>query len=127
MDRQSKVNAAGAAAPLANVANDARDITAALEKLDHAVSLRLDLAAGQFVAVALRFYATIDEPGAITLFYYAGHALQYEQGNFLVPVNTVIDTPDALGQHAFPLDRLLFLIGESAAASLDGKETSILS
>ncbi len=108
-------NSAYRQAPLANAKNDAVDIAAALEALDYRVTLELDLEADELEAIVKRFYRRIDAERAITIFYYAGHAVQLDNSNYLLPINAGIDDVESLENSAFVLDRLLYFIKQSRA------------
>jgi uncharacterized caspase-like protein len=96
--------------PLANAKNDATDMVAALESLNYGVTLELNLQAVGFKTVVRRLYRQIESPKAITLFYYAGHAVQVGNTNYLIPVNADITDVDSLQDSALVLDQLLYMI-----------------
>ena len=72
--------------PLANPRNDAADIGAALEKLGFQVIEGLDLDKAAFDRKVAE-YATALRGAAVGLFFYAGHGLQVDGQNYLVPVD----------------------------------------
>lgn len=73
-------------AKLANPANDARDIGAALERIGFTVMLRLDLDDGE-MRRALRDFAKDATEADVSLIYYAGHGIEIDNTNYLIPVN----------------------------------------
>jgi hypothetical protein len=74
---------------LANPANDAADVAAALKQSGFDVALQTDLDQAAMQEVAIRFAR--DARGAdVALFYYSGHALQFGGVNYLVPVDAVV-------------------------------------
>jgi uncharacterized caspase-like protein len=74
------------APPLRNPGNDATDIDAALTRLGFKVTLRLDATRRQFDQ-ALEQFSRDAKTADAALFYYAGHGLQYQGRNYLVPVD----------------------------------------
>ena len=80
-------NAAYAHAPrLANPLNDAADIGAALERLGFAVT-RLENADQSGMRRALQDFAKAASASEIALVFYAGHGIEVDRRNFLVPVD----------------------------------------
>jgi hypothetical protein len=74
------------ASALPNPANDARDVGAALGRLGFDVHLGMDLDQAGMQEVVIRFAR--DARGAdVAMFYYAGHAMQFEGVNYLLPVD----------------------------------------
>lgn len=78
-------------APLKNPVNDARDMHAALKALDFDATLLLD-ATMQQMERAVREFGSKLRQGGTGLFYYAGHGLQLEGNNYLIPVSAVIES-----------------------------------
>jgi hypothetical protein len=89
--------------PLANPRNDAADIGAALEKLGFQVIEGLDLDKAAFDRKVAE-YATAMRGAAVGLFFYAGHGLQVDGQNYLVPVDASADTAAALDFQMVRLD-----------------------
>lgn len=76
--------------PLTNPANDATDIAAALKAADFSVTLVTDADSAAMDQAVAQFAR--DLKGADTgLFYYAGHGVQVDGVNFLIPVSPRID------------------------------------
>jgi uncharacterized caspase-like protein len=73
-------------ARLSNPANDARDIGAALERIGFTVMLHLDLDDGE-MRRALRDFAKVATEADVSLIYYAGHGIEIDNTNYLIPVN----------------------------------------
>ncbi len=74
------------AAPLRNPANDAADMAAVLRRLGFAVIAGVDLDRGAFEG-KLREFARAARGAEAALFFYAGHGLQVEGENYLLPVD----------------------------------------
>ena len=85
-------NNAYLAAPLANAVNDARDMRYALTRLGFEVSY-LENASKQQIEMAIRSFGTqLANRGGVGLFYYAGHGLQMDGVNYMVPVDVTISS-----------------------------------
>jgi len=86
-------NGAYHAAPtLENPGNDADDIAKALKAMGFAVIERRDATRAEMTA-ALRDFSERIAAADVALFYYAGHGLQMEGENYLLPVDAQIETP----------------------------------
>lgn len=72
--------------PLKNPANDARAMAARLEQLGFSVDLVLDANRTQFDHALTNFRHRLSQE-AVGLFYFAGHGLQIEGGNYLLPLD----------------------------------------
>lgn len=78
-------------APLANPARDARDMTKLLRQAGFTVAQHLDTSKSDLTEAVARFGAAIKDPKVkFALFYYAGHGLQQDWRNYLVPVSADI-------------------------------------
>lgn len=95
-----------AATPLANPANDAREMSAALSALGFEVIEGLDLDKASFDLKVRDFARALD--GATTgLLFYAGHGLQVAGQNYLVPVDAKLEGERDLDFEAVRLDFIL--------------------
>src|SRR5262249_55395981 len=80
-------NGAYQSAPaLANPGNDARDVAAALRRVGFETILGLDLDRAGMDDLAVRF-ARAARDADVAMFYYSGHALQFNGVNYLAPVD----------------------------------------
>src|SRR5262249_40754861 len=80
-------NGAYQSAPaLANPGNDARDVAAALRRVGFETILGLDLDGAGMDDLAVRF-ARAARDADVAMFYYSGHALQFNGVNYLAPVD----------------------------------------
>ncbi|HUL10457.1 MAG TPA: caspase family protein [Candidatus Acidoferrum sp.] len=87
-------NAAYKIGALQNPVNDARAMATVLKQLGFQVILR-ENASKQQMEQAVSEFGHALTPGSVALFYYAGHGLQLNGHNFLVPVDAEIATePD---------------------------------
>lgn len=83
-------NAAYESGPLRNPRNDADDIAALLRGLPGDLRFQVivgrDLRQDEMTDKITEFRTALD-PGGIGLFFYAGHAVEYQARNYLLPVN----------------------------------------
>jgi len=101
-------NYANANLKLANPANDAGAMQRALQDAGFQTIVRLN-------AKRLDFYRAVDEfsakiirdPHSVGLFYYAGHGVQSDGANYLIPVDAEIETTADLEANAFDVNRVL--------------------
>ena len=99
-------NAAYQTSPLANPVNDATDMSARLKKLGFDVFLQINRTKEQMDRA-------IDEFGQrakgydVALFFYAGHAIQYNGKNYLMPVNVDLQQERDIEFDCTSIDRAL--------------------
>ncbi len=93
-------------APLANPINDARDIASALKRLGFNVMLERDLTKVGLDRAFGRFAQAMRGADA-ALFYYAGHGMQYQGINYLVPVDATLEDEAVLPYEMAQLDNVL--------------------
>ncbi len=103
--------------PLANPANDARDVAAALRSLGFEVFEGLDLDQTAF-SRKVRDFARAARGAEAALFYYAGHGLQMEGSNYLVPVDARLTDEADLRFEAMELTDVVELMERASPASL---------
>ncbi len=72
--------------PLRNPANDAKAVAASLTELGFRVETAIDLTLPNLDRAISKFVAQV-KPGDTALFYYAGHGVQLEGENYLVPTD----------------------------------------
>jgi hypothetical protein len=75
--------------PLLNPGNDARDIAASLQEMGFEVIARENLSQND-MKKAIREFGEKIRQGGVGLFYYAGHGVQVEGRNYLIPVDANI-------------------------------------
>jgi uncharacterized caspase-like protein len=92
--------------PLKNPVNDAREVAAVLKKLGFQVDLRLNLDQQRLVQEAFEFYHHKARNSALRLIYYAGHGVQYEGHNYLLPVDANLGLASEIPRSSFQLDEL---------------------
>ena len=79
--------------PLRNAANDAHDLGEALKELGFKVIVRENATRKDMIDAIREFGAAIE--GANTaLFFYAGHAMQFKERNYLIPIDAAMGSED---------------------------------
>lgn len=101
--------------PLANPLNDAEDMAEALTERGFSVTLITDGSRREILSAVNRLKEEAD-PGATLLFYYAGHGVQVEGKNYLLPVGgEIVSEEDALFE-GIQLDHILAKFGASESS-----------
>lgn len=94
--------------PLTNPRNDARAMGALLQQAGFRTDSFFDTTQQQMAAAVERFGQAIRDPAVkFGLFYYAGHGLQMDWRNYLVPVSANIRTPADVRQQTVDVSQLL--------------------
>lgn len=103
-------NAAYELAPLKNPVNDIRDLGSKLKELGFEVKYGANQNYKDFKNSIRSFTHLIDSvKDAAILFYYAGHAIQWEGKNYLIPIGAKIESQLDLSFEAIELDMVLKL------------------
>lgn len=84
-------NSAYGSKPLKNPANDARDVGKALQRLGFDVQLKTDVGL-RAMEDAIRDFGIKLKRGGVGIFYYAGHGIQVQGANYLVPIGASLAT-----------------------------------
>jgi len=93
--------------PLANPANDARDMAAVLRSAGFTVTEKYDQSYDALNNLVTDFARSIKDPNAVALFYYAGHGVQYGGTNYLVPIGADnLGDENEIEWRCVPLDRI---------------------
>ena len=79
-------NAAYKKKPLLNPVNDARAMAKALAELGFEVAIHLDCDQDKMEQAVGRFYRRLQTRKGVALFYYAGHGVQVQEINYLIPL-----------------------------------------
>jgi type VI secretion system VasD/TssJ family lipoprotein len=74
-------------ATLSNPENDARLVGSTLSALGFEVDLQLNLKAREFKRILRDFGRRMEDDGSALVFYYAGHGMQIDRRNYLLPVD----------------------------------------
>ncbi|MCK5542181.1 MAG: SUMF1/EgtB/PvdO family nonheme iron enzyme [Desulfobacterales bacterium] len=93
-------------APLANPVNDARDMASALKKCGFDVILKINADQRTMEKAADQFYTTLKR-SKVGLFYYAGHGMQINGANYLIPVNAHVATESDVKFESVDVGRIL--------------------
>jgi uncharacterized caspase-like protein len=97
-------------APLPNPANDAAKMAATLKDAGFdVVDSRRDLPAAE-TRRALRDFADRARDADIAVVYYAGHGIEVDGSNYLIPVDAKLERDTDIYDEAFSLDRILIAI-----------------
>lgn len=80
-------------ARLRNAVSDARDLSAALRELGFKTIVKENTSRAEMVAALQEFGKALDGADA-ALFFYAGHAMQFKDRNYLIPVDAVMGSED---------------------------------
>ncbi|MCP3477151.1 caspase family protein [Bradyrhizobium sp. CCGUVB1N3] len=98
---------------LSNPVNDAALVGGMLKKAGFdAVDVRQDLSAAE-MRKALREFGGKSRDADVAVVYYAGHGMEVDGNNYLIPTDAVLETDTDVYDEAFPLDRVLVSV-ESA-------------
>ena len=95
---------------LKNPVNDAMDFAKELQSSGFEVQLLTDATYGQMRAAMLRFKEKVDagdKDKTVSLFYYAGHGVQRDDENYLVPVDALVEYEDDIQRYCFPVQRMV--------------------
>lgn len=99
-------NAAYGFSPLKNPANDASDIATSLQKLGFTVILKKNVNIRDMEACIQDFGNRLKK-GGVGLFYFAGHGLQVNGINYLIPIGARIDKESDVKYEALDAGRIL--------------------
>ncbi|MBC7610303.1 MAG: caspase family protein [Polaromonas sp.] len=101
-------NSAYPKAPLLNPRNDAQAMAALLRQAGFTVDQQMDTSQTQLSEAAARFGKAIKDTAVkFGLFYYAGHGLQQDWRNYLVPVTADIRTAEDVKKKTVDVSELL--------------------
>ncbi|HEX2789975.1 MAG TPA: caspase family protein [Steroidobacteraceae bacterium] len=92
--------------PLGNARADARAVADTLRATNFKVTLKQDVGL-QAMKEAIRTFKNEVAGGDEVIFYYAGHGVQLEGNNYMIPVDTAGDSPDQLKDDSVSLQRVL--------------------
>jgi uncharacterized caspase-like protein len=97
-------------APLTNPANDAGIVAAMLKQIGFdSVEARMDLKAAD-MRRALREFGNKARDADVALVYYAGHGIELDNTNYLIPVDAQLETDTDVYDETLPLDRVLVAV-----------------
>jgi len=99
-------NGAYKSSPLANPVNDANDMATALKKCDFTVMKSINASRKEMRRAIRKFGEEINK-GAVGLFYYAGHGIQVDGENYLVPVGSSVYSEDEVDDECLKVSSVL--------------------
>jgi hypothetical protein len=99
-------NGAYQTSPLKNPINDAEDMAETLKKLGFKVILKRD-ADQRTMEDTIRFFGRQLRDGDVGLFYFAGHGVQVDGRNYLMPVDAKIESESDVKYEAVDAGRIL--------------------
>ncbi len=108
--------------PLKNAVNDANDIAAELEKSNFEVIKIIDADYQKMREAFLKFHEKLTngpKDQTIGLFYYAGHGLQNEGENYLVPVEANVKYDDDIPRMCLPMQRVVLANMERSSTRMN--------
>lgn len=101
---------------LPNPTNDANDVSALLSGLGFEVTTVTDAGLATMVA-SLDEFATRAQDAEIALVFFAGHGVQVQGTNFLVPVDINVSSLDGFRNSALPLNDVFNFLNRAAPAT----------
>jgi uncharacterized caspase-like protein len=93
--------------PLQNPVNDATDIAKALDELGFEVILRTDATLKEMDTAISAFGRKLEKNSGVGLFYYAGHGIQSQGRNYLIPVAARLERESNLKYETIDVGRVL--------------------
>lgn len=97
-------------APLINPVNDANDISRALSQLGFEVIIKTNVTRDQFKAAIREFDDKLSSTNGVGLFYFAGHGIQYDGDNHLVPIDADIQRAYEIEDQTIEMQMILKLM-----------------
>ncbi len=95
---------------LKNPVNDATDFAEAIKKLGFEVTLITNASYGKTRAEMMKFRDKLnlgERDKTVGLFYYAGHGLQNDNENYIVPVDAELQYQDDIARYCFPIQKMV--------------------
>ncbi|MBL0743563.1 caspase family protein [Chryseolinea lacunae] len=95
---------------LKNPVNDATDVATELRRSDFEVQLLTNATYVQLREAMRKFHEKLTNgprDQTVGLFYYAGHGVQYQDENYLVPVDADVKFEDDIARMCFPVQRMV--------------------
>jgi formylglycine-generating enzyme required for sulfatase activity/uncharacterized caspase-like protein len=105
-------NSAYQGSPLKNPSNDARAMAATLRKLGFDVVARENLGTRQ-ISATLREFRSRLQPGAVALFFYAGHGMQVKGINYLPTVDANISSEEDVPLNSINVNQVLEIMDDA--------------
>jgi hypothetical protein len=106
-------NGAYPGAPLRNPPNDAKAIAATLKNMNFDVDLQTDCTRDAMNNSIRAFCDRVERDSAVALFYFAGHGMQIDWHNYLLPVDIRLASAGDVPQQTVDSSALLSSLGKS--------------
>jgi len=107
----------GALSGLKNPTNDATDLAGALEALGFKVILATNMNRTEFQSTLLEFALAI-ETAETSLFFYAGHGVQINDENHLIPIGAQISRNTNFADETITINRIVGLMNQFTTTSI---------
>jgi len=107
---------------LPNPVNDAKDIASLLKQLEFEVILITNATYPEVRDGVRRFYDQLvagPKDQTVGLFYYAGHGIQFENENYIVPIDAEMKFEDDIVRMGFPVQRIVLGSMERSNSALN--------
>lgn len=95
---------------LKNPVNDATDVATELRKSNFEVQLVINATYVQIREAMRKFHEKLvngPQDQTVGLFYYAGHGVQFQDENYLVPIDAKVQYEDDIARMCFPVQRMV--------------------
>ncbi len=106
-------NASYSASPLDNPANDANDFAKVLREIGFEVKVLTDQSKEAMTQAVRDFGSKLNNNDGIGLFFFAGHGVQVDGENYLLPVGVPLRNEMDVKQHAMPANIVLRYMEDS--------------
>ena len=101
--------------PLKNPLNDAGDLSRRLKSIGFHTTMLANPTYQQFQSAITAFYDAVSkDPDTLSVFYYAGHAIQLNNVNYLIPVDAKVSTLDTLVNESISINDLLLAMAHTS-------------
>jgi len=102
-------------AALRNPVNDAGDLSSRLKSIGFDTIMLANPGYEQFKSAIMSFYRVVSEdPETLSVFYYAGHATQMNNVNYLIPVDSKISDQKTLVKESISINDLLLAMAQTS-------------
>lgn len=92
---------------LKNPGNDARGISEALKAAGFTVNMKLETGREELINAIREYVHLLEKQKAVGLFYFAGHGVQLDWRNYMLPVDAVIDRIEDVARQSVDIARLM--------------------
>jgi tetratricopeptide (TPR) repeat protein len=107
---------------LKNPVNDATDFAAVLKQMNFDVTLITDATFGKIRSEVMKFRQKLtssERDKTVGLFYYAGHGLQYDNENYIVPVDAEIADEYDIARFCWPIQKQVLGFMENTSSRMN--------